>query len=48
VFDKLEIGRDAHPRINSAAGFGPAVIASAWLAFYAIAAVRDVIATIAG
>ena len=48
AFDKLEIGRDADPSINSAAGFGTAVIESAWLAFYVITALRNVIASVAG
>ncbi len=44
-FDKCEIGRDAYPPINRGVGIGPAVVASAWLAFYVIAAIHDFIAS---
>ena len=44
-FDKCEIGRDAYPLINRGVGIGPAVVASAWLAFYVIAAIHDFIAS---
>jgi hypothetical protein len=44
-FDKCEIGRDAYPLINGGVGIGPVVVASAWLAFYVIAAIYDFIAS---
>jgi hypothetical protein len=44
-FDKCEIGRDAYPLINSGVGIGPVVVASAWLAFYVIAAIHNLIAS---
>jgi hypothetical protein len=44
-FAKCEIGRDAYPLINSGIGIGPAVVASAWLAFYVIAAIHNFIAS---
>jgi len=37
-FDKCEIGRDVSPHYNHR---GTVVVASAWLAFYAIAAVHS-------
>ena len=45
-FDKCEIGRDALPPCDHRAAYPPydhralVVVASAWLAFYAIAAIR--------
>jgi hypothetical protein len=41
-FDKPEIGRDAFPPYNHR---GTVVLASAWLAFYAIAAIHHFIAS---
>jgi hypothetical protein len=40
-FDKREIGRDASPPYNHG---GTVVVASAWLAFYVIAAIHHFIA----
>jgi hypothetical protein len=40
-FDKCEVGRDAYPAYNHReVGIGPVFVASAWLAFYVIAAIR--------
>jgi hypothetical protein len=45
-FDKCEIGRDAYPPYAHRAAYSPydhravVVVASAWLAFYVIAAIR--------
>ncbi len=41
-FDKREIGRDASPPYNHS---GTVVVASAWLAFYVIAAIHHFIAS---
>jgi hypothetical protein len=40
-FDKFEIGREAYPPCNHA---GSAVMASAWLAFYVLAAIQHFVA----
>ena len=42
-FEKPEIGRDAYPLINRTVGIGPLVVASVWLAFYAITASYSVL-----
>jgi hypothetical protein len=44
-FDKCEIGRDAYPLINRGVCIGPIVVAIAWLAFYVIAAIHNLIAS---
>jgi hypothetical protein len=41
-FDKREIGREAYPPYNHR---GTVVVASAWLAFYVIAAIQGFIAS---
>ena len=41
-FDRCEIGRDAYPPYDQR---GLVVVASAWLAFYAIAAIHHFIAS---
>jgi hypothetical protein len=41
-FDKCEVGRDAYPAYDyREVGFGSAVVASIWLAFYVIAALHS-------
>jgi hypothetical protein len=45
AFDTCEVGRDAYPPSHHRnAGVGPVVVASIWLAFYAIAAVHSLAA----
>lgn len=40
-FNKCEVGRDANPPYD----YGPVVVASAWLAFYVIAALHHLVAS---